>query len=114
MMKKTIVGLAVAGAALAGASPAFAAFESYSPGGKVGSWTQNNDTQVAVMLHSARDIGFANYYRTTDPDSYYTLWNKGGPGSTAYSGTGGRVTDLRTCTWVKDNDDECSRWEIRG
>lgn len=34
-------------------------------------------------------------------------------GSVTYSG-GGRVTDLRTCNWVPDNDDECSRWEIRG
>ncbi|MGW1374772.1 hypothetical protein ACWD6P_10955 [Streptomyces sp. NPDC002446] len=116
MMKKTIVGLVVAGAALVGASPAVAAFESYSPGGKAGSWTQKKDTQVAVMIHKYGDISaFANYYRTTDPDSYYTLWNKsGGKGSIAYSGTGGRVTDLRTCNWVPDNDDECSRWEIRG
>ncbi|WP_369359750.1 hypothetical protein [Streptomyces sp. cg2] len=115
MMKKTIVGLVVAGAALVGASPAVAAFESYSPGSKAGSWTQKSDTQVAVMMHDYKVSAFANYYRTTDPDSYYTLWNqKRIVNKITYSGIGGRVTDLRTCNWVPDNDDECSRWEIRG
>ncbi|MFK0294447.1 hypothetical protein ACIQU6_28805 [Streptomyces sp. NPDC090442] len=115
MMKKTIVGLVVAGSALVGASPAVAAFESYSPGSKAGSWTQKNDTQVAVMIHKFPTKAHADYYRTTDPGSYYTHWNKSGsPNNISYSGVGGRVTDLRTCNWVPDNDDQCSRWEIRG
>ncbi|MEU3990423.1 hypothetical protein [Streptomyces platensis] len=115
MMKKTIVGLVVAGAALVGASPASAAFESYSPGSRAGSWTQKNDTQVAAKIHKLGTKAHADYYRTTDPGSYYTLWNKKSTlGSVTYSGVGGRVTDLRTCNWVPDNDDECSRWEIRG
>ncbi|MFK0294446.1 hypothetical protein ACIQU6_28800 [Streptomyces sp. NPDC090442] len=114
-MKKTIVGLAVAGAALMGASPAFAAYESYSPSSKAGSWTQKNDTQVAVMIHNRGTQAHADYYRTTDSGSYYTHWNKSGVvNNISYSGVGGRVTDLRTCNWVPDNDDQCSRWEVRG
>ncbi|MFJ5676622.1 hypothetical protein [Streptomyces sp. NPDC093097] len=114
-MKKTIVGLAVAGATLLAASPAFAAFESHSPGGAAGSWTQKSDTQVAAVIHKNGLKAHADYCRTTDSGSYYTLWNKSGTlNSIAYSGIGGRVTDLRTCTWVPDNDDQCSRWEIRG
>ncbi|MGY5131138.1 hypothetical protein ACWGJW_01730 [Streptomyces nigrescens] len=66
-------------------APASAAFESYSPSAKAGSWTQKNDTQFEATINSV-----------------------------TYSGAGGRVTDLRTCNWVPDNDDECSRWEIRG
>ncbi|MFD5397475.1 hypothetical protein ACFWJW_25050 [Streptomyces sp. NPDC127097] len=112
MMKKTIVGLVVAGAALVGASPASAAFESYSPSAKAGSWTQKNDTQVAAKIHSRGTKAHADYYRTTDSSSYYTLWNKSGMvNNVTYSGVGNRVVDLRTCNWVPDNDDECSRWE---
>ncbi|MGW1374771.1 hypothetical protein ACWD6P_10950 [Streptomyces sp. NPDC002446] len=114
MMKKTIAGLVIAGTALMGASSAFA-YESYSPSSKAGSWTQKSDTQVAVMIHSRGTKAHADYYRTTDSGSYYTLWNKSGiVNNIAHSGTGGRVTDLRTCNWVPDNDDECSRWEVRG
>ncbi|MFJ6750005.1 MULTISPECIES: hypothetical protein [unclassified Streptomyces] len=115
MMKKTIVALAVTGAALVGASPASAVFESYSPGSKAGSWTQSSDKQVAAMIHSRGTQAHADYYRTTDTSNYYTLWNKSGVvKKVTYSGVGNRVTDLRTCNWVPDNDDECSRWEIRG
>ncbi|MFJ6750004.1 MULTISPECIES: hypothetical protein [unclassified Streptomyces] len=115
MLKKTIVALAVTGAALVGASPASAAFESYSPGSRAGSWTQKSDTQVAAMIHKLGTKAHADYYRTSDPGSYYTLWNKKATvNSITYSGVGNRVTDLRTCNWVPDNDDECSHWEIRG
>ncbi|MFJ5588233.1 hypothetical protein ACIQCG_00615 [Streptomyces noursei] len=115
VMKKAIVGCVVAGVALMGASPAVAAYESYSPGGKAGSWTQKKDAQVAAMIHSRGIKAHADYYRTTDSGSYYTLWNKSGiVNNIAYGGIGGRVTDLRTCNWVPDNDDECSRWEVRG
>ncbi|MFD9629929.1 hypothetical protein [Streptomyces violascens] len=111
-MKKTIVGLVVAGAALVGASPASAAFESYSPSGKMGSWTQASDTQVAIEAHKTGAKGYANYFRTTDPSSYYTLWNKTGIiDNRAYSNKGGQVLNLRACNWIPDNDDECARWE---
>ncbi|MEU2956057.1 hypothetical protein AB0M94_26090 [Streptomyces xanthochromogenes] len=106
------MGLVVAGAALVGASPASAALESYSPSAKMGAWSQANDTQVAVMNHKTGVKGYANYYRTTDPSAYYTTWNKSGIiNNIAYSNIGNRVTSLRTCNWVPDNDDECARWE---
>ncbi|MFE3181577.1 hypothetical protein ACFXKR_11930 [Streptomyces violascens] len=112
MMKKTVVGLVVAGAALIGASPASAALESYSPSGKMGAWTQVNDTQVAVESHKTGTKGYANYYRTTDPSAYYTLWNKTGiVDNRAYSNIGNRVTQLRACNWVPDNNDQCANWE---
>ncbi|WP_432096970.1 hypothetical protein [Streptomyces sp. bgisy100] len=114
MMKKTVVGLVIAGAALLGASPASAAFESYSPEGKAGSWSQKNDTQVAVKIHTRGTKAYANYYRTTDSENFYTLWNKSGiKGNTTYSGIGGKVTDLRTCN-SQTGWDPCSDWEIAG
>ncbi|MEF3119241.1 hypothetical protein [Streptomyces chrestomyceticus] len=116
-MKKTIAGLAIAGAALIGASPAFA-MEVYSPSAHVGAWTESNDTKVAVMLHQQGIFGYSNYYRTTDSGSYYTLWNKTGRnGSVVYSNNGGRVTDMRACKYIKGDDydnDECGKWEVRG
>ncbi|MER6839891.1 hypothetical protein [Streptomyces platensis] len=109
-MKKTVVGLVVAGTALMGATSA-SALEAWSPSGKAYSYTRSNNDQVGLKLHERNVKAHADYYRTTDPSEYYTLWNKSGINqSTVYSGHGGRVTSLRTCNWVPDNDDECSKF----
>ncbi|GAA3169521.1 MULTISPECIES: hypothetical protein [Streptomyces] len=109
-MKKTVVGLMVAGTTLMGATSA-SALEAWSPGGQAYSYTRSNNDQVGLKMYKANVKAHADYYRTTDPSSYYTLWHKSGiNGSTVYSNHGGKVTQLRTCNWVPDNDDECSKF----
>ncbi|MFE9402290.1 hypothetical protein ACFYNY_10985 [Streptomyces sp. NPDC006530] len=109
-MKKMVVGLVVAGTAMMGATSA-SALDAWSPSGKAYSYTRSNDDQVGLKLHKLGIKAHADYYRTTDPSEYYTLWNKTGVlGDTQYSGHGGRVTSLRTCNWVPDNDDDCSKF----
>ncbi|WP_274915188.1 hypothetical protein [Streptomyces sp. WZ-12] len=104
-----LAGLAIGGLALVGASPAFA-MEAYSPSAHAHAWTTTSDRVVKLQQN---DLGksHADYYRTTDPNEPYHLWNKSGiMGSTATSGNGNRVVKMRACNWVKDNDDECGKY----
>ncbi len=106
MVKKTVVGLAVATLALLGASPALAQIDAYSPSGKAWASTGYHDT--AVWLKQNGDgKSHADYYRTDD-DSPYHLWNKNG--GVTNSSRGATIYRMRACDWVPDNDDNCGGW----
>ncbi|MFF4963097.1 hypothetical protein ACFY2Z_40145 [Streptomyces sp. NPDC001222] len=107
-MKKMVIGVAIAGVAMLGASPAMA-LSAYSPSAKAYAETHASDSQVSLAIYTDQ-WAHADYYRTTDPSDPYHLWNKSAKDTTSWSGKGGKVTQIRTCNWVKDNDDECSRW----
>ncbi|MFC5719952.1 hypothetical protein ACFP1Z_07165 [Streptomyces gamaensis] len=103
-----LAGLAIGGVALLGASPAFA-MEAYSPSGRAHAFTTSSDRAVKLE-QLGLGMSHADYYRTTDPNEPYHLWNKGGIGTTASSGVGNTVVKLRVCNWVKDNNDECGKY----
>ncbi|MGW3197209.1 hypothetical protein ACWDBD_21975 [Streptomyces sp. NPDC001118] len=107
-MKKMVIGVAVAGMAMLGASPAMA-LSAWGPSSKSYAETRAGDSQVALSIYT-NQYAHTDYYRTTDPSDPYHLWNKSAKNTTTYSGKGGKIVQMRTCNWVKDNDDECSRW----
>ncbi|MFJ7156058.1 hypothetical protein ACIQUQ_14065 [Streptomyces sp. NPDC101118] len=107
-MKKWIAGTVLTGVALLGASPAFA-LSAWSPSAKAYAETFSRDTAVSLTIKTSQKA-HTDYYRETDPSDPYHLWNKGAKGSTTTSGYGGKITQLRACNWIPDNDDECSRY----
>ncbi|GHF29278.1 hypothetical protein GCM10010218_08040 [Streptomyces mashuensis] len=104
---RALAGLAVAGVALIGASPAFAEIRAYSPNGKAWAATGYNDTKL--WLEQRTDgKSHADYYRTDD-DSPYHLWNKSG--GVVSSSQGATIYKVRVCEWVPDNNDNCGHWQ---
>ncbi|MEV0260288.1 hypothetical protein AB0I49_02940 [Streptomyces sp. NPDC050617] len=116
-MKRTVAkraaGFVIAGAALLGASPAFASdMGAYSPGNKAYTYSYGTNTKVA-QNQKANGRSHADYKRAAGGGDTYHLWNASGPGTTQYSGVGSTVTQLRSCNWVPDNDDKCGSWAYR-
>ncbi|NEB38029.1 hypothetical protein [Streptomyces sp. SID14515] len=96
--------------ALAAAAPASAqALSKLSPNGKAKSWTVVSDKAISLKLYT-NQYAHADYYRKASNTTQRHLWNKSGINTTATSGTGSVVFKIRTCEWIKDNDDKCSGW----
>ncbi|KNB50996.1 hypothetical protein [Streptomyces caatingaensis] len=115
-MKRTtgrrLAVLALSGAALLGAPPAFADISAYSPNGKAWAATGYSDTRVWLQQVSDGS-SHADYYRGDGSEGAYHLWNKRGPGQTTSSGSGATIYKLRVCEWVPKNDDNCGSWQYR-
>lgn len=112
---KKFAGLLVMGAVVMGASPAFAGgAASYSPSGAAYSYTYGNNAWAADK-QNRNGKSYAEFWRT-GADSSYHLWNKGGPGTTAYSDSipSMAIYKLRACDWVPDNDDDCAGYSYTG
>ncbi|GGZ24644.1 hypothetical protein [Streptomyces poonensis] len=107
---RTSAAAVLAAVALAAASPAAQALSKYSPDHEAYAWTQQSDKFVSVKTYTSNSA-HADYYRAASNTTQRHLWNKSGAGTTATSGGGSKIFKLRTCEWVKDNDDDCSGWD---
>ncbi|MBT2458872.1 hypothetical protein [Streptomyces sp. ISL-86] len=112
-------GVALAGAGLAvgvvASGSAFADMDIYESG-EVHSWRTGSGAgypngMAAVMdtLADGNEV-YTSYNRNYPDSTVYTLFNKSGSGTTAYSNGGGRIWDMKACTSVDYLPDHCSDW----
>ncbi|MFD8327520.1 hypothetical protein [Streptomyces lydicus] len=106
----------VAGALLAATLvvPTTTAVATSAKGGGVTAWTPAAGSSGRIAVKDGSDDGDpakAEYRRKASPGTKRTLWNKGGPRTTAYSGSGSRIISFQACD-VNDWDrDDCSGWK---
>lgn len=113
-MKRTFrrVGTVLLGAGLiggfAGVTSASADMDRYTSGAH--SWRAGGGGQAAVADTKADSTTvYTEYNRNHPSQELYTLHNQSGSGTTAYSGKGGKIWDMRACTSYRGPDD-CSSW----
>ncbi|MFI5619647.1 hypothetical protein [Streptomyces sp. NPDC051567] len=93
--------------AVLGSSPATAIDLSSSKDGQVHAYSYGTNTRVAVA--DTKQDGhpvYVNYKRVTSVDQY-TLWNKGGSGTTVTSAAGGAVYVIQACVSIDGWPDKC-------
>jgi len=105
----------IAGALLATALvvPATSAVARSVTGGGATAWSpaKNDSGRIAVKDGSNDgDPAKAEYYRSSSAGTKRTLWNKSGPGTTAYSGDGSRIIKFQACDENDWDSDDCSGW----
>ncbi|WP_460068417.1 hypothetical protein [Streptomyces sp. YKOK-I1] len=106
-----LAAVAIAAAALLGASPAGAqTLAKWSPNSEAYAWSKGDNSTVSIREYSD-NYSHVDYYRAASQSTQRHLWNKSGINTTATSGSGSAIFKLRTCEWVKDNDDICSGWD---
>ncbi|MFD8997337.1 MULTISPECIES: hypothetical protein [Streptomyces] len=96
-----------------GATAAYADMDSYTSGAhswRTGSGVGAPDRMAAVQDTKADGNSvYTSYNRDSQDGPMYTLHNKSGEGTTAYSGTGGVIYDMKACT-SEPGPDDCSAW----
>ncbi|MFG2715429.1 hypothetical protein ACGFX2_33490 [Streptomyces goshikiensis] len=76
------------------------------------SYRAGSDLNIAAIEDIRGDSHsvYTRYNRNYPSTQLYTKWEKDGYGHTAFSGTGGRIWDMKACISMQNNFDECSDW----
>ncbi len=111
-MKKIAMRTAVAVlgvGAVVGSAPAFAISASTTGSYAYTSSSDNTTMNVSDTSADSRSA-YGQYFRTSDPSSYSTLWNKSGSGTTVSAGGNSSILQLRACRQEQWSSDTCSGW----
>lgn len=110
MKFKTAALVGLGAIAILGSSPAIAADINSYKDQQVHGYSYGTNTRAAVV--DTKQDGHPVYveYKRNGGSGTYTLWNKGGSGTTVTSGTGGAVYSLRACVNIDGWPDKCDSW----
>ncbi|UZJ32371.1 hypothetical protein [Streptomyces endophytica] len=106
----------VAGALLAATLvvPTTSAVATSAKGGGATAWTPAAGDAGRIAVKDSSHDGDpvkAEYERKASPSTKRTLWNKNGPNTTAYSGSGSRIIKFQACDENDWAPDDCSGWK---
>ncbi|MFI9235682.1 hypothetical protein [Streptomyces sp. NPDC053079] len=79
--------------------------------GAVHSWRSYKTKAAVEDIKADSHAVYTRYNRNYPDNEVYTLWNKSGYGSSpVWSGSGGRIWDMRACVSLQAEPDSCSDW----